>query len=285
MLKCLVSSSNFTVFDVLNVASIHNTTIEPSELFTPEALFQARTLADIHQYNLAFNASDPIRAIAGATLAAEIVHQLNTTITSGGKNKLNIQFGAYASFLSFFGLAKLPAANPDFYGIPDYAASMTFELFTTSPTTPFPAAADIMVRFLFHNGTATNSSELITYPLFGQSKYTLPWSSFVDGMEKFAIGSQQAWCQACGNTTGICADIGSPSASSNTGSGSSTTSSSSSRGGVSPVVGGVIGAMVTLAVILIIEALVLSVGGVRLIRKKGLERTDREEKLEGAAVG
>ncbi|KAI9749346.1 MAG: hypothetical protein M1835_001562, partial [Candelina submexicana] len=121
----------YSVFDVLNVASIHNATVEPSHLFTPDVLFQARTLADIHEYNLAFNATDPIRAIAGATLAAEIVQQLNTTITSGGKNKINVQFGAYASFQSFFGLAQLPAANPDFYGIPDYAASMTFELFTT----------------------------------------------------------------------------------------------------------------------------------------------------------
>ncbi|KAI9699476.1 MAG: hypothetical protein M1836_003087 [Candelina mexicana] len=268
----------YSVFDVLNVASIHNVTVEPSHLFTPDVLFQARTLSDIHEYNLAFNATDPIRAIAGATLAAEIVQQLNTTITSRGKNKINIQFGAYASFQSFFGLAQLPAANPDFYGIPDYAASMTFELFTTGTASPFPATADIMVRFLFNNGTAANSSELVAYPLFGQSKFTLPWSSFADGMSKFAIGSQQAWCHACGNTTGVCAASASARAGSASNSPSPSASSSSSHAGMSPAVGGVIGAMVTLVVMLVMEALALLIGGLRLVKKK------RSGKIEDSIV-
>jgi hypothetical protein len=60
---------------------------------------------------------------------------------------------------------------------------------------PFPAASDISVRFLFHNGTVSNSSGPIEYPLFGQQQTVLPWTTFADEMNKFAIGSQD-WCTA-----------------------------------------------------------------------------------------
>ena len=73
--------------------------------------------------------------MAGATLAAEVIHALNRTISSSGeKGKLTIQFGAYATFLSFFGLANLTEASADFFGIPEYGSTMTFELFTTTAT-------------------------------------------------------------------------------------------------------------------------------------------------------
>jgi len=75
----------YLVFDYLNVAEIHNTTIPFSDLLTNDTLFQLRTLADTHEYNLAYNASDPIRAVTGATLAAQIVQALNATVTGAGK--------------------------------------------------------------------------------------------------------------------------------------------------------------------------------------------------------
>ncbi len=253
------------VFDLLNVASIHNATINSSDLLTNQVLFQTRTLADRHEWSLAFNASDEIRAVAGSTLAAQVVQALNKTMTGEGKSKLNIQFGAYGSFQSFFGLAQLTAVNPDFYGIPVYASTMTFELFTNGPATPAPTADEVNVRFLFHNGTTSNTSEPVAYPLFGQQQTSLPWKTFVDGMNKFAIGSQQQWCSACGNNTGICAS----SASSTTSSPDSGSSSGASTSdGITKPVAGVIGAMVTLAVILGIEALVMLLGGLRLVSKK-----------------
>ncbi|MCJ1364410.1 hypothetical protein MMC16_003521 [Acarospora aff. strigata] len=257
----------YTIFDILNVAYIHNATINSSELLTDDVLFQARALANHHEWALSYNASDEIRAVSGAVLAAEVVHALNNTLTGAGKTKFNIQFGAYATFLSFFGLAELPAANTDFYGIPDYASTMTFELFTTGPATPFPTADDVHVRFLFHNGTTSSGSEPTAYSLFGQQQSSLPWKTFADGMNKFAIGSQQQWCAACGNNTGICAS----SASSTSGS-STKASIPPSSGRISRPVAGVIGAIVTLAVILGIEALVMLLGGLRLVGKKRLQQ-------------
>ena len=262
------------VFDLLNVASIHNATdFNDSSLLTTDTFFQLRTLADRHEYELAYNASAPIRAVAGSVLAAQIVEALNGTLTGTHDPMLNIQFGAYGSFQSFFGLANLTAANPDFYGIPDYASTMTFELVTNSSTTPFPAASDVSVRFLFHNGTTSNTSTPLAYPLFGQQSTLLSWSDFVTGMNSFAISGQADWCTACGNTTGICASSTLTGGSGNdTGSGAtgSDCSDSSSSGGMFNAVAGVIGAMVTLAVILLVEGLVMLAAGLKLVSKRRL---------------
>ncbi|KAM0797555.1 histidine phosphatase superfamily [Usnea florida] len=272
-------SNAYTIFDYLNVAEIHNATIPSSDLLTPETLLQIRTLADVHEFNLAYNASDPIRAVAGATLAAQIVSALNTTITSNGTaTPLNIQFGAYGQFQSFFGLANLTSLGADWIGIPDYASTMTFELFTDVAPTPFPAVDDLQVRFYWHNGTTGNTSTPTAYPLFGQQSLTLGWNDFVTGMNKFAIGSQSAWCNACGNTTGVCASSSLTSPSSGGKGGSSATGSGggSGSGGVSRPVAGVIGAIVTLAVVLGVEGLIMLVAGLRLVSKKRLGAGARE---------
>ncbi|KAE9381391.1 histidine acid phosphatase-like protein [Stipitochalara longipes BDJ] len=256
----------YLIYDLVHVSMIHNSSIPSDNLLTPETVFQLQTLADNHEYNLAYNASEPIRAIAGSTLAAQIVQQLNMTITGQSKSQIGIQFGAYGSFLSFFGLAQLPAVSVNFTGIVDYASSMTFELVTnaTVTNTSYPSNDDISVRFLFSNGTASEHP-LTAYPLFGQSETVIPWNTFVNQMNQFAIGDQADWCTKCGNSTGVCASTTS------TSSGSSTSpSSSSSSGGISKAVAGVIGAMVTLAVILGAEALILLLAGLRVVNKKRL---------------
>lgn len=186
------------VYDLIHVSLIHNAsnTIASGDLLTSETVFQLQTLADNHEFNLAYNSSEPIRAIAGSTLAAQIVQQLNSTITGKSKSQVGIQFGAYGSFLSFFGLAQLPAVSENFTGVVDYASSMTFELVTnaTVSNTSYPSTDDIAVRFLFSNGSAA-ANPLTPYPLFGQSATVLPWTRFVQEMNSFAIGDQATWCR------------------------------------------------------------------------------------------
>ncbi|TVY36394.1 hypothetical protein LSUB1_G004763 [Lachnellula subtilissima] len=257
------------VYDLIHVSQIHNKTIQSSNLLTSDTVFQLQTLADNHEFNLAYNSSDKIRAIAGSTLAAQVVQQLNTTITGKSKVPVGIQFGAYASFLSFFGLAQLPKASENFTGIVDYASSMAFELVTnaTVNSTSYPSADQISIRFLFSNGTASENP-LTAYPLFGQEETVISWPTFVDEMNKFAIGDLATWCQQCGNSTGACAST--TSSSSSASASASASSQSSSSGGISKAVAGVIGAMVTLAVILGLEALIILLGGLRLVNKKRL---------------
>ncbi|RHZ54498.1 histidine phosphatase family protein [Aspergillus thermomutatus] len=267
--------SAYTIWDFLNVASIHNSSSDyPSEEIR-EKLF---LLANIEQYNLAYNASETIRAVAGSTLAGEMLQGLNKTITSKGKSKLNIQFGSYGTFLSYFGLAQLPAATVNFTGIPDYASSMAWELITNSTSDEFPTASEISVRFIFHNGTISSSSTPAEYPLYGQSSATIPWSDFVTLTEKIAITDDEQWCKACGNTGGACAAY----AVSSSGSDSSSAGSNSSKGGVSRPVAGVIGAMVTLAVILGLEAIFLLFGGFRITKKRNAVSEVETTTVEGS---
>lgn len=239
---------------------------------TNETLFQLQALANTHEWGLAYNESEPVRAIAGAVLAAQILAALNTTMTSSlqkaSSQRLGVQFGAYASFLSFFGLANLPAVSEDFKGIVDYASSMSFELVTNAtvdgtdaPTTIDPA--DVSVRFLFSNGSASDSNPAKEFPLFGQSETLISWNDFVTNMQDFSIGDTTSWCQACGNTTGICASSVS---SSSSGSGSGSSKSGSSGSGISAGAAAAAGVTSMLGfVLLLIAAAALS--GFRVVKK------------------
>jgi hypothetical protein len=253
-----------SVWDLIQVSMIHNSTIQSENLLTPSNILQLRTLSDHHEFNLAYNASDPVRAIEGSVLAAQIVQQLNATITGNSSTPVGIQFGEYASFFSFFGQAQLPAASVNFTGINNFASSMVFELLTngTVNATSYPSTDDISVRFLFRNGS-DDSYPLEPYPLFGQSQIELPWSTFVSEMENFAVGNQEDWCNVCGNTSTACSPTTTAAPSSSSSSASATPSSS---GGISKAVAGVIGAVVTLAVILGVLVLLMVAGGLRLVK-------------------
>lgn len=276
----------YVIWDLLNVALIHNSTTDYPALssVSNETMHELLVLANIHEYNLAYNASSTARAIAGAQLASQVLIALNETITNEAKNpRLNIQFGSYGTFQSYFGLADLPAADPIFFGIPDYASSMVWELVTNATVTDgnFPSASDISVRFLFNNGTSATTSNLTAYPLFGGSDVELSWTDFVTETQKFAISSQEQWCQVCGNTTGICASTATASSSSS----SASSTSSSSGSGLSNAVAGVIGAMVTLGVILGLEILAMLLGGFRLVKKKSLATSTGGAATESATGG
>lgn len=265
------TADTVAVYDLINVAEIHNQTINGADLITDDVFKQLLQLANQHEWGLAYNASDDARAVAGMTLAGEIVEFLNASIADEGASKIGIQFGSYGTFSSFFGLADLPAANTSFYGMTDYASSMTFELFANSSaavqSSDYPSTDDLYVRFFFHNGTATNTSEPTQYPLFGSGQDALTWDDFMTNMNKFAINNDEQWCKTCGNTDGTCAEYAPSSSGSNS---ASDASSSTAGNGLSPAVNGVIGAMVTLAVVLGLEALILLVGGLRVVSKKQL---------------
>jgi hypothetical protein len=251
------------VFDVINVARIHNQTIPSGALLDPPTVLELQLLANAHEYGLAYNATDTARAVQGMQLAGEIVTFLNATINGASAPKLGVQFGAYGTFLSFFGLADLPAASANFMGIPDYASSMVFEVFGPALPSPgaVPPAAQLGVRFLYANQSTGIVGDPAPFPLFGGSALELPWANFSASMMAFGIDTTSKWCQVCGNTTGVCAG---------TSSGGGGTAGATSTGGgkhMSNAVAGVIGAMVTLAVVLGLEALVALVAGLRVVRK------------------
>ncbi|PHH79881.1 hypothetical protein CDD82_2106 [Ophiocordyceps australis] len=253
----------YSIFDLINAASIHNSTIPSSGLVTPAARSQLYHLASVHEWNLAFNASQSVRAIAGAVFAGQVLNSLQALVDARPDAPyLNAQFGPYGTFMAFFGLAQLHAVSSDFMAICDYASSMVFELVTSSDAATV-APQDIFVQFSFANGSAADSG-LKLFPLFGQNKLALPWPEFKTAMSSFAVADSKHWCDLCGNTSGKCAAYQA--------SGSGPSSSSSHDSGVSKPVAGVIGALVTLVIILALQATVMLIGGLRLVRKSTIQK-------------
>lgn len=248
------------VFDLINVARVHNATF-PSDKLSDADFQRLFNLASVHEWNLAYNASEPIRAVAGSIIAGQVVDALGAIVDAKPTAPVfNAQFAAYGTFMSFFGLADLPQVSSDFYGVCNYASSMAFELFTTAKDA---SADNINVRFLFANGTA-DADLLKPFPLFGQKETTLSWNDFKNGMNKFAIAGNKEWCGACGNNQGMCA-------SNATTNGDTATAAAGDDNGISKPVAGVIGACVTIAAVVIVLGAVVGLGGMRMVKKSTLQ--------------
>lgn len=170
--------------------------------------------------------------------------------------------------LAFFALSNLSTGPSGslFTSLPDFGSSMVFELFSNTAdssgnlSTPFPETSELFVRFLFRNGTnATETESLIEYPLFGRgnSEDTMSWVDFVQGMGDFSLDDVADWCTMCDSITLFCEAIMTDI------SNGTTSTASPSKKTLSPAIGGVIGATITLAV-LIIAAAILGLCGFRL---------------------
>jgi hypothetical protein len=217
------------------------------------------------------NSEGTIASIAGATFASKVLQQFSSVITSGGADdKLSLLFGSYEPFLSFFALSSLsefPSAS-HFTALPQHGSVMAFELFSFPPTnssgntnisTPFPGVEDLLVRFLFRNGT-DDSAPLLSYPLFGRglSETDMTWDDFVDGLATFALSDISEWCISCESINLFCEAI-----EEDIGNSTSSTPVVSSGKHLSPAVAGIIGATVTIGVFVIL-AIILALFGIRL---------------------
>ncbi|KAM7207152.1 Histidine phosphatase superfamily [Naviculisporaceae sp. PSN 640] len=263
----------YAIYDLVHVSTLppSNSKISHPELLTPEAQAQLYTLASAHEWGLAYNSSERIRAVAGSILAGQIVQKLNATLqtplSNTSTNRLTIQFGPYATFMSFFGLSQAPRASTSFYGIVDYASSFVIELVTDATIPSSPAAdnpvnpEDVYIRFLFANGAASEENPPQVFPLFGQPETKLEWSTFVDEMAKFSFAKPADWCTACGVTGGICS------------------TENTNDDGTSYLVVGVNGAVIILVVVLILVAVTLWPAVLRIVKKEevSLSRAARAE--------
>jgi hypothetical protein len=199
----------YDIFDLVNVAHLHNAAAA-SPAVTQEQLFQLRTLADSAEFGRNFNASQPERSIHAAAFAGGVLRRLEETVSSSLKGEANPKFtllaGSYDTFLAFFGLADLTSVSGDFYGLPAYASSMAFELFTPGEEGEEELdEAALRVRYLFRNGT---EGELTPFPLFGSAEADLPWAEFVHAMRERGIDSTAEWCGACRSDAVFCAAYG-----------------------------------------------------------------------------
>jgi prostatic aicd phosphatase len=253
----------YEVFDLMNVASIHNASVEVD----PTELAQLRYLADQWEYNSNFNASQPDRMIGGKTLLGGILRQMNETVATGGRsNKFQLFSGSYDTFMSIFGLTNLTATDSNFFGLPDYASTIAFEMFTESGNAESPAEfpgedsvnEDLRVRFLFRNGT-DGSAPLEAFPLFAGEDMSMPYGQFRERVSSVGITSVGQWCTMCGSLQDFCVAANETSADASSSSSGSGEAESSGSSGLSNAAAGGIGAGVTLAVVLILGVIAMLV--------------------------
>lgn len=266
----------YLLFDYLNYGNIHNSTI--NKTLSGTDLARVRGLADQWLQAVNGNASETpsIKTIAGQTLAAEIIGLLTANIESKGDvGKLNLLFGSFEPMISFAALTQLPKANTQFYGMPEDGSSMVFEMYSEghNSSAGYPKISELLIRFLFRNGT-DSSSALITYPLFGRSDtQTLSLNEFMTQLQNIALASIGDWCDACQSYTVFCAVFIGVDFTNGTGSNSYVVPMAA-KNTMKPAVAGVIGAVIALVVAGIIFAIAMVVGGIRLHRSKARRRSE-----------
>ncbi|KAK5165482.1 uncharacterized protein LTR77_009011 [Saxophila tyrrhenica] len=285
----------YAIYDYLSYQNAHNTTA--SDLFASDEytdpdtgasyIDTLRSYANQQQYAWFGNlyAENPITGtgfendvkgsistIAGNTLAAKMLNQLQTAIIYGGEYyQLSLLFGDYEPLLSLFALTSLPSLDSDFYGIPDFGSVAVFELFSiVEPgTVEFPDVEDLWVRFYFRNGTDINQPYR-AYSLFnyGPDTMELKWTDFQEEMLKIVVGDIGQWCQQCGASYSGSDRIFCSYWNASDSLDAVSTSSSSGSSGLSPAVSGVIGAIIALVIAGLIFALLMLLAGVRFHRVK-----------------
>ncbi|KAF8421590.1 histidine phosphatase superfamily [Tirmania nivea] len=276
----------YAIFDYINVGSVHNTTIV--DRLSPGELYKLKVLADRHEWAMNGNASSehPALTIAGKAIAHKIAERLSVNLqTAGEQNKFTLMISSYDAFLAFFGHAGLSAYSNDFMGLPNYAASMVFEMFSDvdTPAGDYPSESALKVRFFFRNGTEDNVL-LTNFPIFGQA--VLTWKEFNENMDAFAIKSVNEWCSLCSTSGSFCPE--------DTNTGKTEGGNYNTEGGnyntetngrdnqpLSPGAAGGVGAAAAIVVILLGLGVAMAVFGVRFGRSKKstTEKGFRGEKL------
>lgn len=204
-------------------------------------------------------------------LAGGILNQLDAVVSKSAKIKFSLLAGSYDTFMSFFGLTNLHAASGNFMGLPEYASTMAFELFTTGDDEPFPANPedDLRVRFLFRNGT-NEFEDLNVYPLWDETRSEdYSYGEFRSHLGESAITDVGEWCSVCNADNYICRmEAAQSSAEEN--------ELRSKAPGLSNAAAGGIGAAVTAVVSVAIGAL-----AVVLLRCKSRRQAARAQSMEG----
>lgn len=290
------TNTNFYfAYELYDYASyMYNHDPQVANTLNATVLDDLRIFASVQQLNLNANLTvsgkytgDMIRAVSGRMLAQQVVNFFRANmLNSGANNKLSLMFGSFEPFLAFFALSGLMGgpSSLDFETLPGNGGSMVFELYsitsadsTVGNDTVYPSPADLFVRFLYVPDTDADS-ELTSYDLFNSSQVNMSYTSFASAMQAIGLDSVAVWCDTCDGVSVFCPGMlenagygdGSGSGSGSSGSGSGSGSgSSSTNGGMAPAVAGVIGALVTLAVIGLTVLAAMLFGGLRFFFNGG----------------
>ncbi|KAF2833007.1 phosphoglycerate mutase-like protein [Ophiobolus disseminans] len=245
---------------------------------------QVRTLADEEAWSLYGNTSTSStdtdnQAIAGKTLASVVLGAFQRIIAdrlSPGdptdiSYPMTLLFGEQEPFISLMSLMMVDFRDSAFRSIPPFGSAMIFELFSTGRSAAFPTSPkDLRVRFHFHNGTSYDNNQLTAFPMFGNgpNRTDMAWPEFQDLFSRIMMPSLSQWCETCASPSLFCWGVDENNIT------LQLPAAQGKRHAVSPAVGGVIGAVVTLVVAGLLFGLAMLLGGVRLHR---VQRSKKSE--------
>ncbi|KAI4660596.1 uncharacterized protein J4E78_005300 [Alternaria triticimaculans] len=283
--------------DYLSYQYMHNASIYKTLANNESGLYDTlRSRADEVAWYLYGNtsASDTSnRAIGGKTLAGSIQNTFDMLVS--GKNNsagdlssagqistpspLTFFFGEQDAMMSLMSLMMLDTQSAEFKSIPPYGSAMIFELFSTSSNTAMPSDPDdLWVRFYFHNGTDADDKPLQSFSMFnnGRSKTDMRYTEFERLFSTISMQGLSDWCETCSTGAFFCRGAD--------GSGVTLVVPAAherpSKDGVSPVVGGVIGAVISLVVAGLLFALAMLLTGLRFHRVEHRLGGNRSQKSD-----
>ncbi|KAJ5875784.1 uncharacterized protein N7529_001368 [Penicillium soppii] len=244
------------ISEYLDYELVHNDTFMQS--MNHAQILRARSLADQYLWNTnsqQSSSSGMIRAvspIAGQTLASSILQAFDLNIKAGGnQQKMTLLFGGDEPAMALSSLVGLANdRQPNFFSRLVRGGSFVFELYSFEDSTDlypsYPATDNLYVRFFLHNGT-DDATAFEPFSLFGHSpsQTSISYSEFCSELETFAVSSVQEWCTQCNAQSVFCLGVLDQSH-----------SAPKHKKGMAPAVAGVIGAVVTLAVVGLTAAIV-----------------------------
>lgn len=260
----LTLENGYNVFDFLNVEYIHNATLSPQ--IAPH-LETARYWANYHEAG-AFGNADPdhIANIAGQSILPPLLDGIHQVANSSTGLKIQYLAASYKPFLGLFNMMEMGA--PLTTDLVDYASTALFEVRT-----------DNTVTFRFRNGTTGNFE---TKNIFGTSSPSMSISDFNSKMQPYSLDSLSKWCDKCSTADARGCEV--LAKLNGTGGGQEEYASDTSTTGrhhVSPVVAGVIGALVSLAVAAVLLAAWLFFGG--MVKRSRNADSNKRPLAAGAA--
>jgi hypothetical protein len=191
--------------------------------------------------------------------------QISSAGQIGTPSPFTFFFGEQDAMVSLMSLMMLESQSSDFKSIPPYGSAMIFELFSTGDGSEIPSDPnDLWVRFYFHNGTDSDTKPLQSYSMFnnGRSMTDMPYTQFERLFGSISMQGLNDWCTACSSASLFCRGTD--------GSGVTLVVSAPQempkQYAISPVVGGIIGAFVSLVIAGLLFALAMLLAGIRFHR-------------------
>lgn len=239
----------WNIYDFMNVNDIHNATF--AKALPATYLAQVQTLANWHEYNVFSDQSiGGIGNIAGLAILPSILNGFADIMNSTNPVQLSITAISYKPFLSLFNMTGVASANPSLAGIVNYAAAVALEL--RQP----PESSEPVIRFNFKNGS---DADFVTYNFLNRTG-DVPLSAFIDAMAPVAINTTATWCSVCDNNQ----DSGCAALALATEQGEA-----AARPKISPAGAGVLGAGLTLIVVVLMGFTLAFLGVLTISRFRG----------------